>query len=262
MYQKVGFQAKDLGDVCELDHEQWSLFSAAPDAVGIKESGLLTRAKAVMKHFGDQDDAYAVHDVYEAKNALIGDRLKNPSIFYPDSPTKLRKAVRPRRADANPGLVNFRDEARDKYNEMVTTKSSYKKWTREMRDKALNSFHIVKGEFPNALANIGRNWTVEGIRETHHINENDAQKVISLLGKMHYLLWEAIIMVVGEATFVAASPLEVFGHFAAQIKMQEAAYIYIWPCVMSSPMLTLRSLSPGSPPPSCSRHASAPCAER
>ncbi len=64
------------------------------------------------------------------------------------------------------------------------------------------------------------------MRETHHISESDAQKVISLLGKIHYLLWEAIIMVAGEATFVAAGPLEVFlghlGHFAAQIKMQEA----------------------------------------
>ena len=90
----------------------------------------------------------------------------------------------------------------------------------------LNSFHFVNGEFPSALASIGKNWTIQGMRETHHINESDAQKVISLPGKIHYLLWEAIIMVVGEATFVAARPL-VFGHFAAQIKMQEGRYIYI-----------------------------------
>ena len=34
-------------------------------------------------------------------------------------------------------------------------------------------------------------------------------------------------MVVGEATFVEMGPLEIFGHFAAQIKVQEAGYLYI-----------------------------------
>ncbi len=109
-----------------------------------------------MKHFGDQDDAYAVHVLYEAENALIGDRLRNPTMVYLEPPTKLKAAERPRPADANPGLANFRDEARAVYDEMVNTNSSYKKWAWKMRNKTLNSFHFVKDELPDALASIAR----------------------------------------------------------------------------------------------------------
>ncbi len=35
------------------------------------------------------------------------------------------------------------------------------------------------------------------------------------------------MMVVGEAAFVAAGPLEVFGQLAAKIKMQDTEYLYI-----------------------------------
>ncbi len=100
--------------------------------------------------FGDQDVAYAVHGVHEVKNALIGNRLDNPSIS-PEPPTGLKNAERPRRANANPVLVKFSDEERKVYNGMVTNKSSYKK----------------------------------SMRETHHVNESDAPKLISPLGMIH-----------------------------------------------------------------------------
>ena len=80
---------------------------------------------------------------------------------------------------------------------------------------------------PTALASIGKNWTVEGRRESHHINEADAQKVISLLGKMQYLLWEAIIRVNGEATFVAAGPSKFSDTLLLKSKSKRLVTIYI-----------------------------------
>ncbi len=41
MYKKIGFQAADLDEVCELDHSQWEAFDPVPDALGIKEVGLV-----------------------------------------------------------------------------------------------------------------------------------------------------------------------------------------------------------------------------
>ena len=45
------------------------------------------------------------------------------------------------------------------------------------------------------------------------------------LYKLNYLHWEAMILVMGERRFLDLGPIEAFGSFIAQLKMQEAIYL-------------------------------------
>ncbi len=47
------------------------------------------------------------------------------------------------------------------------------------------------------------------------------------LKKLNYLQWEALIMVMGEKSFLAGGPIGAYGPFMNQINVQQAAYLFI-----------------------------------
>ena len=87
--------------------------------------------------------------------------------------------------------------------------------------------HLRGEKFGDVIYSIWTEWTQDGMLKSHDIQKHDVQNTLKLIRKLNYLQWEALIMVVGEDTFVNMGPLEIFGPFMQQIKTQDAGYLYV-----------------------------------
>ncbi len=87
---------------------------------------------------------------------------------------------------------------------------------------------MMGGEFESTLTSVGPVWTEEGLVRIYDEQKRVLIKeVLALLKKLTYLQWEAMIMVMGEKSILAAGPIGAFGPFLNQINVQQAAYLFI-----------------------------------
>ncbi len=78
----------------------------------------------------------------------------------------------------------------------------------------------------SGLALIGERWTIEGIRQSHpNFPETDIYLLFQTIGNLNFIQFHALLMAVGEMKFIFLGPVEVFGHFMAQIKIYEAFFL-------------------------------------
>ncbi len=79
------------------------------------------------------------------------------------------------------------------------------------------------------LSLIGDRWTMEGVRQSHpSFPEASAKLMFETIGNLSSIQFHAHLMVVGEMKFIHSGPVEVFGHFMAQLKIYEAFFLNLW----------------------------------
>ena len=70
---------------------------------------------------------------------------------------------------------------------------------------------------------------MEGVRQSHSsFPETNAKQMFETIGNLSFIQFHAHLMAVGEMKFIHLGPVEVFGHFMAQLKIYEAFFFNLW----------------------------------
>ena len=238
-------------DAYRLYVENWKM---EVDSQSMWDSTIIRSASDDAKN---ASKAYRKQVVEPAKLNYQANELRRAPGVLPEPPVYADPEDRPRAdkpsVESNEGIGLLRSYAQQVVNAHI---NSYDRAVRILLETTLDTiFTSIEVDsqpldLKLGLASIGERWTVEGIRQSHpNFPETDIHLLFQAIGNLNFIQFHALLMAVGEMKFIFLGPVEVFGHFMAQIKIYEAFFLNLWSFGLTEPLTQAASVVIGSAAP-------------